>query len=381
LGDSGWIDFGSKHSLKLPVVSIVLRCIDCKKNPAIIHIPRLVLYFSCLSTPQPNAEPIQGAAKNLSRKDFACMDTINFTKAYYIKLGKGGIWEESSINEDKARIGWKTWQLSDINEGDWEALKKKYRKESKTKGAATADLNALKNFAKSTSDDIWITFHSSRLWWCHLGETDIQEDDISKYRQLSGKWQFKDTSGNSLLANQIPGTIGKVQGFRGTICTLSKDEVEALKRLLNDVPSEAHKTISQIKANLVTEVAKGMEPLHWKDFETLVDLVFRNAGWRRVSLLGEEMKYVDMELQAPITGDMYQVQVKSTATLIEYEEYAQQFLHGSFKKLYFVVHSPEKNLAAYVNDKYKDVELILPNRLAEMVVDLGLTDWLLKKIK
>jgi hypothetical protein len=310
------------------------------------------------------------------------METVSFAKAYYIKLGTGGEWEVSSIQENKARIGWLDWTLEEINRGDWNALKQKHQGEYKTKGAATMDINALKTILESTSEDIWVTFHKSQLWWCQLGKEGILEDNISRYRLLSGKWHNHDINNHPLLANQIAGNIAKVQGFRGTICEVA--EVEALRRLINDVPSDAFKAIDRTKANLVTEVEKGLEQLHWKDFETLADLLFRNAGWRRVSLLGENMKFADMELVEPITGEMYQVQVKSKATVNEFETYVQSFSHGVYRKLYFVVHSPDKDLAAFQTDKtdkYKDIELILPKRLAEMVVELGLTDWLLTKIK
>lgn len=73
---------------------------------------------------------------------------------------------------------------------------------------------------------------------------------------------------------------------------------------------------------------------HWKDFEILVDLIFRNAGWRRVSVVGESLKFVDMELEEPITGEQYQVQVKSDATIADFKEYAEQFTERDFRKLY-----------------------------------------------
>jgi hypothetical protein len=54
---------------------------------------------------------------------------------------------------------------------------------------------------------------------------------------------------------------------------------------------------------------------------------------------------------------------------------------GDFRKLYFVVHSPEERLANYRNVLNEFAELILPRRLVQMVVDSGLTKWLLKKIR
>jgi hypothetical protein len=307
------------------------------------------------------------------------MERVNFTNAYYVKLGRGGKWEESSIEENKLRIGWLSWLLEEINQGTWDSLKKKYQHQYKNKGAATRDIKALQFIVESTSDDIWITFYKSQLYWCGLGKLGIQKDETSNYRILSGIWNNQDIHGNHLLANQIPGSIAKVQRFSGTICKVR--EVDDLRRLINDERSDAFKDISHIKANLIIEVEKGFKQLHWKDFETLVDLLFRNAGWRRVSLLGESMKFTDMELEEPVTGDKYQVQVKAKANISEFEKYAQSFEGNIFRKLYFVVHSPEKSLALFENDRYKNVVLILPKRLAEMVVGFGLTDWLLTKIK
>ena len=154
-----------------------------------------------------------------------------------------------------------------------------------------------------------------------------------------------------------------------------------MRRLINDIRSEEYKAILQARESLIKQVEYSLHRLHWKDFEVLVDLLFHNAGWRRTSVVGETMKYVDMELEEPITGDLYQVQVKSQASVDEFEKYAEGFSHGSFRKFYFVVHSPDEKLATYNPSKYSDIELILPEQLARMVVDLGLTHWLLKKIR
>jgi hypothetical protein len=308
-----------------------------------------------------------------------CMQSIDFKKAYYVKLGRGGKWEKSSIRENKVRIGWANLTIEEIHQKNWGTLKETYLHEYKTKGAASADINALRTIVESTKEDIWITFHASHLWWCCLGETKIFDDGISKYRKVSGGWNNCDICNHPLIINQIPGSISKVQRFQGTICRIKEED--ALKRLLNNQPSPAFQAITEVKRRLAEEVEIGVKGLHWKDFETLVDLVFRNAGWRRTSVIGEMMKFVDMELEEPITGDLYQVQVKSAATLDDYKKYARDFSPENFRKFYFVVHSPDEKLANYQNKKDLSTELILPGQLAQMVVNLGLTDWLLKKIR
>jgi hypothetical protein len=182
-----------------------------------------------------------------------------------------------------------------------------------------------------------------------------------------------------LIINQIPGRLSKIQRFSGTICGLGASEVDDLRRLLNNQPSAEFQAISSAKATLIQQVENGFSLLHWKDFEILVDLIFRNAGWRRISVRGESMKYVDMELEEPITGDLYQVQVKSDATIADFKAYAEQFAEGDFRKLDFVVHNSKEKW--FTAPTYGNVELILQERLAEMTVDLGLVNWLLKRIR
>lgn len=92
------------------------------------------------------------------------------------------------------------------------------------------------------------------------------------------------------------------------------------------------------------------------------------------------MKFTDLELEDPITKDQYQVQVKSQATWDDFDGYAKQFNRQLHRKLYFVVHTPDKKLAA-LQEQPQDIELILPGRLSEMVVRLGLVDWLMSHIK
>lgn len=307
------------------------------------------------------------------------MEPIEFENAYYVKLGRKGKWEKSSIEENIIRIGWPDQTLEDINQGNWEEMERQLRQEIPDKGAATRDLNALRLIVESTSDDVWITFYSSHLWWCQVGEQRIYSDEISKYRKVAGQWHNCDINGTPLIISRIPGRLSKVQRFAGTVCRVH--EIDDLRRLLNVQPSEAFRAVSEAMEVLAAAVEEGLKLLHWKDFETLTDLIFRNAGWRRISLVGETMKHVDIELEEPITGELYQVQVKSTATVADFERYAKEFAQGNFRKLYFVVHSPMGELANCQPVVGKNVELILPERLAQMVIEFGLVGWFLKKIR
>lgn len=314
------------------------------------------------------------------------MQPIAIKNAYYVKLGKGGEWAESSIQSGIIRIGWwKEPTLDDINNWQESVIREKTLASRKQEGLPTSktavsnDVSALSKIAHSTPADVWITFHGSYLWWCRVAETGIEEDSTSKYRKIMGHWRKCDIEGTPLIINQIPGRLSAIQRFSGTICSLGATKVDDLHRLLNNQPSIEFQSISRAKADLIQQVEKGLSLLHWKDFEILVDLIFRNAGWRRVSVIGESMKYVDMELEEPITGELYQVQVKSDASIADFKKYAEQFTEGDFRRLYFVVHNSKAKWADA--PQYKSVELILQEQLAQMVVDFGLVNWLLKRVR
>jgi len=306
------------------------------------------------------------------------MKKIACKNAFYIKLGRNGIWEDSSIKNNIMRIGWRAQSVHDINNGNWEKIKKELEEESNSKGAATRDYRALRMICESTPEDIWITFHGNYLWWCRVSEEKIFEDDTSKYRKVD-KWRRVDINGNYLIINNISGRISKLQGFRGTVCKVK--EIDELVRLINSEDSPEYLAIKKSKTLLCRNVEKALKLLHWKDFETIVDLVFRGVGWRRVSVLGETMKFSDIELEDPINNDFYQVQIKSSSTYKEFNDYKMKFDRGKYRKLFFVVHSPDDKLASIKNESSDEVQLILSEKLSEMVVDLGLTNWLMRKIK
>ena len=305
------------------------------------------------------------------------MDRVEFEYAFYLKLGRAGIWEEDSLRTGKARIGWANIPLSDILQEKWEAILEKERQDVPS-GAATHDFNSLKIFSEAGPDTIWVTFHQSKLWWGFLAGP-VQEDDTSKYRDLEGGWRCTDVHGKHLLVGGIGGRLASLQAYRATSCQVHA--LEALRRLLNAESSPEYRAVEQARRSLAAGVAQGIRGLHWKDFEILVDLIFRQAGWRRTSVLGETMKFTDLELEESITGDKYQVQIKSRATLADLEEYRGEFASESFRKLYFVVHTPDAALYGFTPSCDDQVELVLVDRLAEMVIDGGLVGWLMDRTK
>lgn len=141
-----------------------------------------------------------------------------------------------------------------------------------------------------------------------------------------------------------------------------------------------HRTPEVEQASAALEVmqqsVKGlMKHLRERDFELLVDLVFQTSGWRRQGSLGGTQKTLDSLIELPSTAEQAIVQVKSKTTSAELSEYVDKlddFPDGT--RMFYVFHSGEPE----TDDER--VILIDPDKLAQLVVNAGLTQWLIRKV-
>jgi GH24 family phage-related lysozyme (muramidase) len=306
------------------------------------------------------------------------MSRVDFSSAFYIKLGRGGEWEDDSISTGKLRFGW-SQTLDDINAGRWALIEGQLRAahEGKPKGEATRALNGLRMIAESGPEDVWITFHEAKLWWTRVSSDPVERDGVSMFRRTAQPWRDEAGNGRLLVINDLPGRLAQIQGYRWTVCRVGCPDL--LRRTLSGTRSDLATAISSDRAALAQHLSEAIKELYWKDFETLVDLVFRDAGWIRVSVLGQHAKAYDLELREPITGDRYVVQVKSRAGLADLRATVANFSAKDFRRVYFVVHSPAKDLAD-ATELTDLVEVLPPDRLARQAMDAGLPGWLEDKV-
>lgn len=306
------------------------------------------------------------------------MATVGIDSAFYIKLGRGGEWEEDSIASGLLRFGWIHQSVDDINNKRWSLIEQQLREAHWTSpGQATRAFNGLRSICESTQSDVWISFHKAKLWWARVSPTPVARDSVSMYRTIIGEWSDKNIQGKLLVATELPGKLAQLQAYRWTMCSVQHKEI--LQRVLEGSVSPKALAIARQRNLLAAELTDAIRDLHWKDFETLVDLVFRDSGWIRVSVLGQQAKAYDLELREPITGDRCVVQVKSTAGRSDLTETVQQFSEEDFRRVFFVVHSPAPDLVGAV-ELPDHVKLVPPEDLALRVIDAGLTTWLQDKV-
>lgn len=311
------------------------------------------------------------------------MDSIEIRNAYYIKLGEivGGAGD--SIEKGIVRIGWRNIKVEDINDGKWDVILRNIKNDYNSRGkksGAQQDYNALERFCQATSEDIFITFHKGKMYWCNLHNTLIEKDDISKFRRTKDGWSCKPINDNikTLHSAEISGQISKTQAFQATLCQYKTNEVEIIRRVINGFPNPDVAKIKEKKEEICQLTTNLIKNLHWKDCEILTDLIFQQSGWHRVSMQGGSLEFEDMEYLDPINNDRYVVQVKSGASLKVFQEYEIKLIDREFRKMFFVVFHPDKSLEHFLNED-KKIEILFGDKLSEMIFDLGLLEWVLKK--
>ncbi len=121
------------------------------------------------------------------------------------------------------------------------------------------------------------------------------------------------------------------------------------------------------------ELMKKLEP---RDFEILVDLIFTTSGWRRLGAVGKTQKTLDLDLILPSTGERAFVQVKSNTSNDVFAKYVAALDDlGDYQKMFYVYHTGEE---ARTDDAR--VTVLGPNELADLVIDAGLVNWLIRKV-
>ncbi len=297
----------------------------------------------------------------------------------FIKLGNGGSWEKSCIETDNTiRLGYESPFHDECLNGNWAPVREFWLEARKgDQGSASRDINQIKDFYELSETDIWITFHKRKMYWCHAKKDVLQLEDGSRIRRVIGSWHCEDKNGTSLAIENIDGRVTKVQGFRGTICSIELPEYLLCK--INGDPQPEVDAAKASLANLKSDVENLIKGLWWHDFELLVDLIFSKSGWQRISVVGKTEKDIDLDIFSPVTQKRAFVQVKSSTSMAQIREYYDSFIqYKQYDEMYFVFHS----MSGLTNDMgINDSKLHLwgLSRVAELVIHAGLVEWLIAK--
>lgn len=305
------------------------------------------------------------------------MEKINPVNAYYIKLGTGGYREKTCIeSESTIWINYPEIPRKLFEAGKWVAVRDLFVQNGVDPGAATRHKNQVQIFCESGEDTLWITFYKNRLWWCFAQPEVHYSPEGAKSRKTVNGWHSTNIDNDPLEMGQLSGQLLTVQGFRGTLCAVKS--FGYLVRKINNETSPEEQAALDARENLVQSLIAIIQHLPWKEFELLTDLIFRQAGWQRLSQLGKTQKTLDLDLMSPISQERYLIQIKSQASRKQFEKFSFETKEiEEFTRYYMIVHTPQPKLTKDLEtDTHK---LWLPKDIAELVVQYGLTDWVISK--
>ncbi len=310
------------------------------------------------------------------------MERITPSAVRYIKLGAGNHWFDSCRQHQRLELGHGEVPHSLVSTGDWAAVKA-HCQECLGKSAATATVftRELNEFYTLGSDCLWITFADGCLWWA-FAEQDVDwlggDGEAHGYRArvTRGPWRNTSRGGAQLDQSALSSALTQVAGYRQTICQVKASDY--LIRKLNDEPEPLVLETRAAEAALVKVAAKLIPALHWRDFETFVDLLFARLGWRRTSLVGDGLKDIDLALEQPATGERAFVQVKSRASQRVVDDYVTRFRRNSnYDRFFLVCHTTSGDLPS---DAESGVHVWSGQRLAKRAIRAGLTDWIVQRV-
>lgn len=303
---------------------------------------------------------------------------IDPKNVYYIKLGRSGEWEKDCLElSQTVRIGYREVPDDLCRQGKWNEVHNIMKGKRKHNGVATGDTNQIRFFYESDEETLWITFWGDRLYWCFSKPEITTLPDNSKSRPVIGKWSSCNILGQPLQKTQLSGALLRVEGFRGTICKVK--ELKYLVEKINGVDRPEIANARLAKVEFEEKIERLIRQLTWKDFELLVDLLFRQAGWQRMGALGKTQKSIDLDLYSPITDERILVQVKSSAnssSLHDFRERMSDF--QDYDRAYFLVHTPSNDLIG--SNSQDEIVVWLPSDIARRVVMFGLSEWVISKV-
>jgi hypothetical protein len=212
---------------------------------------------------------------------------VDQPRALYIKLGAGGRFERESIDNGTLRLDYRDVPHELCIAGAWDEIVALYIERGTPQGTAKSHMSQIRYFYTAPEEMLWATFCFGSLWWCHAkpGVTFLQ--DGTKTRQAVDGWHDKDAREHLLTKGTLSGLILMTGGFKGTICRFSHED--ALLRRIRAEEAEEVVATRTAREGLEGALERLIGRLGAQDFEIMVDLIFRGAGYQRVSELGAQI--------------------------------------------------------------------------------------------
>lgn len=311
------------------------------------------------------------------------MKKINSKKVLqvnYIKLGQNDAYTKECTEKGYIKLDYHEIDHNLCVSGQWGKVKDDIiAKLHRTTSVASNDCRQIKQFYEDNINVLWITFFGNKMWWCFSENKINFNKDRTKIRKAISGWSDKDIKNKTLNVDRIRGDIRAKQFYQGTICNIS-DKEYIINKINGELSPDVIKCEEDTK-NLKQSVEKLIFRLQPQDFEILIDLIFRQAGWQRVDYAGGNLPDIDLALYAPITNENIAVQIKCRSGLTQFNNWKNIISDmNQFDRFYYVVHTPLDKLKNFSKKEEDNIDLLMSERLSELVISYGLVDWLIRKV-
>lgn len=297
----------------------------------------------------------------------------------YVKNGAKGHWWAAARDRGQMHLGWKSVRKELLLQPDFPKIQAIIKAEYGARRGATQDFNALRSLLDMPSKHLWVTFEEGCMWWCTVRDgikVNPEGQDLQKgnfWLTCDRPWSNRSLGGKLLAISDLPGTVTTTAGFQATACT--PKDWRTMIRIIQDERDPDATRAAKARGDYECAIHVMVTRLSWKDFEQLVDLVLARTEWVRISTLGKTREGIDVEAENLTAREIAFVQVKSSANQEVLNDYVARFKERRdfYARMIFAVHTPKGKLVPPAD--LPAVQLWTGDRLAHLVVRLGLGEW------
>jgi hypothetical protein len=298
----------------------------------------------------------------------------------YIKLGENGKWAASAIEQAIIPFGYPSVDHQACVAKDWGRVRDQLAKMGRSVRGVSQGLRELKEFYGLPEDTLWVTMADGHFWWAFAGGPVFELergnfDGPARCRRTRAGWSKASLNGEPLDARGLSSALTRTASYQMTICTI-KHATYLLRRIRGE-SDPLHAQAIAVRDEMREIGLQMIRQLDWRDFETLVDLIFARGGWQRSSVLGKHQPDVDLILTQPTTDETAWVQIKSKTDQAEFNDYLGRFRRdGRCDRFFFVTHSAAGALSVPAQ---AGLHLWTAARVADAALDAGLFNWLIDR--
>jgi hypothetical protein len=300
----------------------------------------------------------------------------------YIKLGENGKWAATAIEQGIIPFGYPLVDHQACLAGDWDRLRDQLMKMGRTIRGVGQGLRELKEFYGLPEDTLWVTMADGHFWWAFakgpvVGVEQGNSSEPARYRLTKAGWSKTSLTGDPLTVRSLSSALTRTASYQMTICAIKHEDY--LLRRIRGEGDPLHARATALRDEMREIGLRMIRQLDWRDFETLVDLIFARGGWQRSSVLGKDQADVDLILTQPTIGETAWVQIKSKTSQAELNDYLGRFRRdGSCHRFFFVCHSAAGALSLPTEPR---LHLWTAEHLSDAAIEAGLFDWLTNRTR